>query len=156
MPIEIDIPGFGFLRLSHLVSDYNGTLALDGRLTPGVRESLSEIAPFLKIHIITADTFGMAKEELQGLPVDLFILEPGQERESKARFVSSLEGGVAVLGNGSNDLLMMEEGDLAIALLGGEGLYPPLLTKAHVLMGDAAGALGLFLEPKRLKATLRS
>lgn len=156
MPIEIDIPGFGFLRLSHLVSDYNGTLALDGRLIPGVREGLLKVASFLKIHIITADTFGRATEELRGLPVDLFILDPGHERESKGRFVSSLEGGVAVLGNGSNDLSMMEKGDLSIALLGGEGLYPPLLTRAHVVMRSAVDALGLFLKPERLKATLRS
>lgn len=156
MPIEIDIPGFGFLRLSHLVSDYNGTLALDGRLIPGVREGLSKVASFLKVHVVTADTFGRVTEELRGLPVDLFILDPGHERESKARFVSSLEGGVAVLGNGSNDLLMMEKGHLAIAILEGEGLYAPLLTKAHVVMRNPVDALGLFLEPERLKATLRS
>ena len=30
------IPGFGALRLEHLVLDYNGTLALDGRLLRGV------------------------------------------------------------------------------------------------------------------------
>ena len=156
MPIEIDIPGFGFLRLSHLASDYNGTLAVDGRLIPGVKERLLKVASFLQIHIITADTFGRARKELRGLPVDLFILEPGHERNSKSRFVSSLEGGVAVLGNGSNDLSMMEKGDLSIALLGGEGLYPPLLTRAHVVMRSAVDALGLFLKPERLKATLRS
>lgn len=115
-----------------------------------------KVASSLKIHIVTADTFGKATEELRGLPVDLFILEPGHERASKARFVSSLEGGVAVLGNGSNDLLMMEKGDLAIVLLGREGLYPPLLTRAHVVMRSALDALGLFLKPERLKATLRS
>ena len=28
--IDIEIPGFGRLQLSHFVSDYNGTLAPDG------------------------------------------------------------------------------------------------------------------------------
>ena len=36
--IEIDVPGFGALRLEHLVLDYNGTLACDGMLLEGVHE----------------------------------------------------------------------------------------------------------------------
>jgi hypothetical protein len=32
--MELAIPGFGTLRLEHLVLDYNGTLALDGRRCP--------------------------------------------------------------------------------------------------------------------------
>ena len=39
------IPGFGALRLEHLVLDYNGTLALDGRLLRGVRPRLRRLAP---------------------------------------------------------------------------------------------------------------
>ena len=33
--LRTDIPGFGSLRIEHLVLDYNGTLALDGRMLPG-------------------------------------------------------------------------------------------------------------------------
>jgi len=31
---EINIPGFGFVRLAHLVSDFTGTLSVDGKLNP--------------------------------------------------------------------------------------------------------------------------
>jgi hypothetical protein len=34
--LAVDIPGFGRFELDHLVLDYNGTLALDGRLVPGL------------------------------------------------------------------------------------------------------------------------
>ncbi len=34
--LEIDIPGKSTLKLSHLVLDYNGTVACDGHLLPGV------------------------------------------------------------------------------------------------------------------------
>jgi hypothetical protein len=34
--IEINIPDFGHLRLAHIVLDYNGTVAFDGRLINGV------------------------------------------------------------------------------------------------------------------------
>jgi soluble P-type ATPase len=73
--ISVDIPGFGALELAHLVLDYNGTLAIDGRLLPGVADALLDLAPSLRIHVVTADTFGLAKAELAGLPVEL--LEAG-------------------------------------------------------------------------------
>ena len=42
--IEIDIPGFGILRLEHLVLDYNGTIAVDGQPVQGVKERLIALA----------------------------------------------------------------------------------------------------------------
>jgi hypothetical protein len=39
--LEINIPGFKDQCLSHLVLDYNGTLACDGRPLAGVRERLA-------------------------------------------------------------------------------------------------------------------
>jgi len=42
--IELTVPGFGALRLEHLVLDYNGTLAVDGKLLPGVRDALGALA----------------------------------------------------------------------------------------------------------------
>ena len=58
--IPVAVPGFGSLELRFLVLDYNGTLAVDGRLLPGVREALALLADDIEIHVITADTFGLA------------------------------------------------------------------------------------------------
>jgi soluble P-type ATPase len=54
----IKIPGNKDLQLEHLVLDFNGTLACDGRLIQGVRERLKAMADQIKIHVLTADTFG--------------------------------------------------------------------------------------------------
>lgn len=62
--IEINIPGFKILSLSHLVLDYNGTMAVDGVLIAGVEQALNELAQHLSIHVVTADTFGLARENL--------------------------------------------------------------------------------------------
>ena len=62
--IGINIPGFTELRLTHLVLDYNGTIAGHGRLIPGVPEKLAVLAPRLAIHILTADTFGTVREQV--------------------------------------------------------------------------------------------
>ena len=61
--LEITIPGFGLAKLEHLVSDYTGTLSIDGTLIPGVKEQLNNIAQFLSVHIVTADTFGTARKD---------------------------------------------------------------------------------------------
>lgn len=56
--IDISIPGFGDLSLAHLVLDYNGTLAADGRLLTGVAPRLARLVQELQVHVLTADTFG--------------------------------------------------------------------------------------------------
>ena len=53
--IEIEILGFGQLRLACLVLDYNGALVVDDRLLFGVRERLERLAEQLTIHIIASD-----------------------------------------------------------------------------------------------------
>ena len=40
--IEISIPGYKHLQLKHLVLDYNGTIALDGRLFDALDEESGE------------------------------------------------------------------------------------------------------------------
>ena len=69
--IRIDIPGGTRLLLEHLVLDFNGTLACDGELLPGVRQRLQPLSESIRIHVVTADTFGRAREQLAGLPCQL-------------------------------------------------------------------------------------
>ncbi len=63
--IDVTIPGYGALRLDYLVLDHNGTLAVDGILAPGVREGLEKLAEKLEIFVVTADTFGRARAQLE-------------------------------------------------------------------------------------------
>ena len=58
--IRLDIPGWGILRLEHLVLDLNGTIALDGEVLAGVPERLPALSESLNIHLVTADTQGRA------------------------------------------------------------------------------------------------
>jgi soluble P-type ATPase len=62
--LEVRVPGFGTLRIAHLVLDYNGTLAVDGRPLPGVKTRLQRLARSLRVHVLTADTFGRARAGL--------------------------------------------------------------------------------------------
>ncbi|MFZ4675090.1 MAG: hypothetical protein ACOYM4_05230 [Nodosilinea sp.] len=82
--IEINIPGFRHLQLAHLVLDYNGTLAIDGHLIPQVGKKLTKLSHDLHIHVLTADTFGLAKTGLAGLPLDLAIAPPPKIRPKRS------------------------------------------------------------------------
>ncbi|MCK8828489.1 hypothetical protein MWH25_12205 [Natroniella acetigena] len=53
------------MEINKIVFDLNGTLACDGVLIKGIKESLNKLANSYKIYILTADTFGTAGEITQ-------------------------------------------------------------------------------------------
>ncbi|HTR44220.1 MAG TPA: HAD hydrolase family protein [Thermodesulfovibrionales bacterium] len=153
---ELDIPGFGHVRLTHLVSDFTGTLSVDGRLLPGVSDQLKRIAEFLSVHIVTADTFGMARTELQGVDCEILILEGENHDIQKEKFVETLGAEeVVALGNGKNDRKMLEAARIGIAVCEQEGCATDAVKSADILVTSTRDALDLLLNHKRLKATLR-
>jgi soluble P-type ATPase len=154
--LEIDIPGFGLVRLEHLVSDFTGTLSVDGRLLPGVRAQLNEIAKFLKIHILSADTFGKAREELEEVNCKIQILTGENHDVQKEEYVEMLGiDDVVAFGNGNNDRKMLKAARIGIAVSQGEGCSVDAITAADIHVTSANAGLDLFLHSKRVKATLR-
>jgi len=154
---EIGIPGFGELRLNHLIMDYNGTLACDGILIDGVGKRLEQLREQLQIHVITADTFGKVREEMEGLPVEIVVLPQEKQDEGKLAFIENLgvEGAVCI-GNGRNDRLMLKGAALGISVMEGEGTASVTLTAGDVVCSGILDALDLLRNPLRLTATLRS
>jgi soluble P-type ATPase len=153
---DLDIPGFGHVHLEHLVSDFTGTLSVDGRLLPGVRERFNKIAGILKVHVLTADTFGMAKAELEGIKCGIHILTGDNHDLQKEEYVKRLGTDcVAVFGNGNNDRKMLKTARLGIAVCLHEGCATDAIISANIMVTSATDALDLLLNPKRLKATLR-
>ncbi len=155
--IEISIPDFGNIRIRHLVLDYNGTLACDGKLLDGVKEELINLSESLDIHVLTADTFGKAKAGLEGIPCELTILPKEAQDKGKLNFITQLKASeTACIGNGRNDRLMLEKSALGIAVILEEGAASVTLASADVVCKDIVTALKLFSHPLRLTATLRS
>ena len=155
--ITTTIPDFGHLELHHLVSDYNGTLALDGILHPGVAGRLKELAKNITIHVVTADTFGLAREQLAGLPVQLTIIPDENQAFTKLRYVDELGAkSVVAVGNGRNDRKMFGAVALSIGLIQEEGLAIAALLESDLITTCVLDALDLLASPDRLKATLRS
>jgi len=152
--LVITVPGRRSVAVSRAVLDFNGTLARDGRLLPGVAARLRKLGRRLRIVVATADTFGKARSALEGLPVDLEIVETGRD---KLRLLTRLGPSHAVaIGNGRNDVLMMRKAALSIAVMGPEGVAGELLAVADVVVRDVREAMDVLLHPLRLSATLRS
>jgi soluble P-type ATPase len=154
--MKIDIASYDTLELESLVLDYNGTIALDGRIGEATADTLKKIAKFMKIYVLTADTFGTVSSELEALPLELRILQSDDHSAEKAAFVESLGAErCAVAGNGNNDALMLERAALSIAVMGREGCAVATLLRADIVCGSTEDMLELFLNIGRIKATLR-
>lgn len=154
--IEMNIPGRGQLTLTNLVLDVNGTIALDGKLIPGVAERVTALRRLLNVSMITADTHGRAEEISKQLEITMVKIIPGDEGGQKLRCVRELGSEKAVcIGNGANDALMLGEAAVGICVLGPEGTATAALMNSDVIVTDINLALDLLLNPLRLVATLR-
>ena len=154
--IEINIPGRGTLRLEHLVTDVNGTLAVDGQLIPGVNKRISSLRDRLTVHLLTADTHGKQTVIDQQLNLSAIRLQSGNEAEQKAEYVRKLNAErVIAIGQGANDALMLKEAALGICVMSVEGVAVETLLSADLLLPDIASALELFDKPLRIVASLR-
>jgi soluble P-type ATPase len=161
--IGIDIPGFGRLSIEHILTDYTGTLSRGGKLVPGVVDRLRRLKELVKVHVISADSFGTASGQLAAIPLEPYILEQGKKHDiEKLNYVSrnGLDPSrIAAFGNGNNDVLLLEEvsqgGGLAIAVDNGEGCSVQAMQKATLFIVNIVNGLDLLLEPTRCKATLR-
>lgn len=154
--IELNIPGRQPIQLKHLVSDVNGTLALDGRLLPGISAKLRALTDRLQIHLVTANTHGQQAAIDRRLGLTAEIIPPEDEVGSKARFVEQLGAdSVIALGQGANDAGMLAAAAIGLAVMSNEGLAVETLQAADLLLPDVASALDLLEKPLRLVASLR-
>lgn len=155
--LEIHIPSFKNLQIDHLVLDFNGTLARDGRLLDGVKERVLALANALTLHVLTADTFGNVARELSDLPCTVTVIPREDEAGAKLACINELGcASVVSIGNGQNDALMLENAALGICVIQEEGCSKAALLAADVVTTSVLDALDLIIHPLRLVATLRS
>lgn len=154
--IELTIPGRGELRIEHLVTDVNGTLALDGILPDGLAKRIGLLRDRLQIHLLTADTHGRQAMIDQQLNLTAVRIKGGNEAQQKTDYVKTLgERSVIAIGQGANDASMLKEAALGICVLSQEGVAVETLLAADLLVPDIFAALDLLDHPLRLIASLR-
>jgi P-type E1-E2 ATPase len=154
--IELNIPGRGELHLQHLVSDVNGTLAVDGQLIEGLARKIAALRDRLMIHLLTADTHGKQVAIDQQLDLTATRVKAGNEAAQKADYVRQLGAEMVVaIGQGANDAEMLRAAGLGICVMSTEGLAVETLMSADLLVPDVFAALELLDKPLRIVASLR-
>ena len=85
--MDINIPGRDVLQISYLLCDYNGTLAKDGILLPGILERFQLLSQQLEIIIVTADTHGNVRKMVEALPCKVHVIGPSRQDEEKLKLL---------------------------------------------------------------------
>ena len=154
--MKLSIQNFGEIDIKYLVFDYNGTLAIDGKLIKNVAENLIELSKKFEIYIITSDTNGNAVKNLQNLPVKLEILVSKNHIKEKEDFVKNLNASKLIaVGNGNNDSLMLKAARIGVCILQNEGASSKALFNSDIILKDINDFFDMLRNSKRLIATLR-
>jgi soluble P-type ATPase len=154
--IKVHIPGRGDLRIDTVLFDYNGTIATDGYLITGVKEKIKQYCDQVAFHVITADTFGFVKKQLEKVPCTLFIIPEKDQAQCKLDYLKELGPKTTLcVGNGANDEFILKSAGLGIAVLQKEGLATQTLLASDLLVNHILDVFDYFEKPGRLKASLR-
>lgn len=154
--MHIQIPGFKEIHAMNLLLDFNGTIAMDGKISEEIREIMKKLSREYTIYVLTADTNGSAAKELEDMPVLLRTFPSAEAAAEKVRVLRELgEDNCIAIGNGRNDMPMCELAALSIAVVGREGTCSKLLSVTDIFVQTITDALELLQNPNRVIATLR-
>ena len=155
--MKVNIPGKEEIEILNIVFDYNGTIAIDGKLIKGIRKSINELSNSFKFYVITADTYGSVEKELEDTNCELIKIPKSSQDISKLDFIKSLGSSTTLsVGNGRNDKLMLKESILGIAILQDEGLCTETLLNSDILVKSIFDVFSYLEDSNRLIATLRN
>ncbi|NLL19559.1 MAG: HAD family hydrolase [Clostridia bacterium] len=152
-----EIPGRGTIRIKNIVFDYNGTIAVDGKLLAGVKELIQQLKLKVNIYILTADTYGTVAQECSSLGIETMSFPQGAASQAKKEVVLKLGAeNTMCIGNGYNDIEMCKTAALSIGVIEQEGCCSKLLLHTDIVATSIKNALEIILNPDRVKATLRN
>lgn len=154
--INIKVPGRCDYSIENIVFDYNGTIAANGKITPQIKEKISILCNMANVYVLTADTYGSAANECQGLDLNLKTFPKDNAADYKSKIVEELGKEKTIcFGNGYNDTKMFETAALSVAVLEKEGMCSALLKESDIMVKSIEDGINLLLNPKALIATLR-
>ena len=153
----IKIPGRESLDIENIVFDFNGTVAIDGKLIKEVSQNINDLSTQFKFYVITADTYGTVQKELENTNCEVIVIPKKEQDICKLNFVKELDiKTVLSVGNGRNDKLMLKETALGIAILQDEGLCTETLLNSDIVVSSILDVFGFLKDSNRLIATLRN
>jgi soluble P-type ATPase len=155
MMITILRPGQEPLEIDFILLDFEGTLASDRRVHPKAKDRINLLSKRTKIYILTKEEKILMEEVLKKVKAETIYLMEGEASQQKLDFLRQLGASRTVaIGNGVDDVPMIEEAGLGISVMGKEGTFSEAMKKADVVFMNILDALDFLLKPLRQKATL--
>ncbi len=144
------------IELKYLLLDYTGTLSENGKMIDGVKERLEALSDkFERIEVLTSDTFGSAEKELKGLKLNINILQ-GEAGTQKLQKLNELGAEYcAAIGNGNNDVLMLKNARLSIAVINKDGCFAKLINEADIVACSTNDVLDGLIDTRKIVSLLR-
>ncbi len=153
--IAIQRPGQKPLEIEFILIDFEGTLASDRRVHPKAKDKINLLSKRTKIYIFTKGEKEVVEETLKKVKAEIFYLTEGETSQRKVDLLRQLGATRTVaIGNGVDDIPMIEEAGLGICVIGKEGTSVEAMKRADVVVSDVLDALDFLLKPLRQKATL--
>ncbi|MDP2972671.1 MAG: hypothetical protein Q8P64_26205, partial [Deltaproteobacteria bacterium] len=131
------------------------TLASDGRVHPKAKDKVNLISKRVKIYILAKGEKERVEETLRRVKADLFCVTEGEASKQKLDLLLILGAPrTVVIGNGVDDLPIMEEARLCLCVIGKEGTSSEIIERADIVFIHILDALDFLLKPLRQKGTL--
>lgn len=155
--ITIKRPNQDDLEMEFILIDFEGTLASDRRVHPKVKDKINLLAKRTQIYILTKGERESVEKSLKRVKATILYLQEGESSQQKLDLLRQLGSTRAVaIGNGKDDVSLLEEAGLSISVLGKEGAFSEAIKKADIVFINILDALDFLLKPLRQKATLGS
>ncbi|MGB7574572.1 MAG: hypothetical protein WBN53_12055 [Thermodesulfobacteriota bacterium] len=153
--ITIQRPGQSNLEIEFILIDFEGTLASDRRIHPKAKDKINLLSKRTKIYILTVEEKERVEEALKKVKAEIIYLAGGDSSQKKLELLRQLGPARTVaVGNGADDVPMIEEAGLGVCVLGKEGTFSEAMKKADVVFMNILDALDFLLKPLRQKASL--
>ncbi len=153
--ISIQRPGQSPIEIEYLLIDFEGTLASDGRVHPKAKDKINLLSKRTKITILAKGEKEKVEETLRRVKAELYFVNEEESASQKLELLLNLGASrTAVIGNGMDDIRMMKEAGLSMAIIGKEGTSGELIQSAHLIFTNMVDALDFLLKPLQKKATL--
>ncbi len=121
-----------------------------------MEERLITLSKQLSIHVVTGDSHGTAKKQLENTPCKVVIVPAENQTQAKLEYLKKLDlQGMVAIGNGFNDHQIVEIAKIGIIVIGEEGAAAKSIFTADVVVHHIFNALDLLIFSTRLVATLR-
>jgi soluble P-type ATPase len=153
--ISIQRPGMESLDIHFVLIDFEGTLAMDGRVHPRAKDKVNLLSKRATLYIVTKSSKEKVEETLRKMKVEVLYVTEGDSSQQKLNVLQRLgPHQTAVIGNGLDDARIMEQAGLGMCVIGKEGSSAEALAKADLVVTHVLDALDFLLKPLRQRATL--